>query len=99
MLKSIPTIVLSFADRISAMHDMGAKYPNATGHPDGEDEYMPVEECGNNLIMMLATHDALLASAETEKEITYAKSWLTSHYEIALQWSQCMTTLKQRPLS
>ena len=37
-----------------AMHDLGAHFPNATGHPDGNDEYMPVEECGNILIMGLA---------------------------------------------
>ena len=37
-----------------AMHDIGSSFPNATGHPDGRDEYMPVEECGNILIMGLA---------------------------------------------
>lgn len=37
-----------------AMHDLGAHFPNATGHPDGNDEYMPVEESGNILIMGLA---------------------------------------------
>lgn len=37
-----------------AMHDIGASFPNATGHPDGRDEYMPVEECGGILIMGLA---------------------------------------------
>ena len=37
-----------------AMHDIGSSFPNATGHPDGYDEYMPVEECGNILIMGLA---------------------------------------------
>lgn len=74
------------------MHDMGAKYPNGTGHPDGEDEYMPVEECGNNIIMMLATHDALIASAQSKKDLAYAKDWITSHYKIALQWTQCTAT-------
>lgn len=34
-----------------AIHDLGTHYPNATGHPDGNDEPMPVEECGNNIIM------------------------------------------------
>lgn len=37
-----------------AMHDLGTHFPNATGHPDGNDEYMPVEECGNILILGLA---------------------------------------------
>lgn len=42
-----------------AMHDLGAHFPNATGHPDGRDEYMPVEECGNILIMGLALANSL----------------------------------------
>jgi hypothetical protein len=42
-----------------AMHDLGFHFPNATGHPLGQDEYMPVEECGNILIMGLALANAL----------------------------------------
>ncbi|KAB8295753.1 hypothetical protein EYC80_008578 [Monilinia laxa] len=42
-----------------AMHDLGSSFPNATGHPDGRDEYMPVEECGNMLIMGLALVNSL----------------------------------------
>ncbi|TGJ84319.1 hypothetical protein E0Z10_g4452 [Xylaria hypoxylon] len=42
-----------------SMHDLGAHFPNATGHSDGRDEYMPVEECGNMLIMGLALANAL----------------------------------------
>jgi hypothetical protein len=42
-----------------SMHDLGAHFPNATGHNDGNDEYMPVEECGNMLIMGLALANAL----------------------------------------
>ncbi|KAI0909461.1 hypothetical protein F4823DRAFT_594604 [Ustulina deusta] len=42
-----------------SMHDLGAHFPNATGHRDGKDEYMPVEECGNMLIMGLALANAL----------------------------------------
>jgi hypothetical protein len=41
------------------MHDLGSSFPNATGHPDGRDEYMPVEECGNMLIMGLALANSL----------------------------------------
>ena len=33
---------------------MGAHYPRANGHNDGNDEPMPVEESGNMLIMSLA---------------------------------------------
>ncbi|RDW86339.1 putative glutaminase [Aspergillus mulundensis] len=43
-----------------AMHDLGTHFPNATGHPDGRDEYMPVEECGNILIMGLAIVNSML---------------------------------------
>jgi len=41
-----------------SMHDLGV-FPNATGHSDGNDEYMPVEECGNMLIMGLALVNTL----------------------------------------
>lgn len=42
-----------------AMHDIGTHFPNATGHPEGNDEYMPVEECGNIIIMGLALVNSL----------------------------------------
>lgn len=41
------------------LHDLGTHFPNMTGHPDGLDEYMPVEECGNILIMGLALINSL----------------------------------------
>ena len=47
-----------------SMHDLGSHFPNATGHPDGRDEYMPVEECGNMLIMGLALANALRYDTE-----------------------------------
>ncbi|KAH7914231.1 hypothetical protein BJ138DRAFT_452039 [Hygrophoropsis aurantiaca] len=37
-----------------AVHDLGASYPKAIGHNDGNDEPMPLEECGNMLIMTLS---------------------------------------------
>lgn len=36
-----------------AVHDLG-RFPRALGHDDGQDEEMPLEECGNMIIMMLA---------------------------------------------
>ena len=51
--------------RNSAMHDLGSHFPNATGHPDGNDEYMPVEECGNILIMGLALANTLRGNSST----------------------------------
>ncbi|KAK7032863.1 DUF1793-domain-containing protein [Favolaschia claudopus] len=36
-----------------AAHDLGREYPAAVGHNAGDDEKMPIEECGNMLVMML----------------------------------------------
>lgn len=47
-----------------SMHDLGAHFPNATGHGDGRDEYMPVEECGDMLIMGLALVNAFRYETE-----------------------------------
>ncbi|KAK7749859.1 hypothetical protein SLS53_000440 [Cytospora paraplurivora] len=41
-----------------SMHDLGYHFPNLTGHSDGNDEFMPLEECGNMLIMGLALVNA-----------------------------------------
>jgi len=49
-----------------AMHDLGTHFPNATGHPDGRDEYMPVEECGNIIIMGLAVVNSLRYQLKSE---------------------------------
>jgi Domain of unknown function (DUF4965) len=46
-----------------SMHDLGLHFPNETGHSDGRDEYMPVEECGNMLIMGLALFNSLKKSS------------------------------------
>lgn len=37
-----------------SMHDLGTHFPNATGHVEGDDEYMPVEESGNMILMTYA---------------------------------------------
>ena len=37
-----------------SMHDLGTHYPNATGHVEGNDEYMPVEESGDMILMTYA---------------------------------------------
>lgn len=34
-----------------AVHDIGSSYPSATGHNDGDAEQMPLEECGDVLIL------------------------------------------------
>ena len=45
------------------MHDLGFHFPNNTGHPYGKDEYMPVEECGDIIIMGLALANSLVHHA------------------------------------
>ena len=37
-----------------SMHDLGTHFPNATKHVEGNDEYMPVEESGNMILMTYA---------------------------------------------
>ncbi|KAJ5624405.1 hypothetical protein N7510_000714 [Penicillium lagena] len=59
-----------------SMHDMGSSYPNATGHPLGNDEKMPLEECGNMVIMSLAY-------AQKASDTSY----LTQHYDLLQQWT------------
>ncbi|CAN9278067.1 unnamed protein product [Alternaria alternata] len=61
----------------SAIHDLGTHYPNATGHPDGADEPMPLEECGNNVIMMLAY-----------VQLSGDSDYIKEHYPILKQWAQ-----------
>ncbi|OBT51683.1 hypothetical protein VE04_08350 [Pseudogymnoascus sp. 24MN13] len=41
-----------------SMHDIGT-FPIGNGYADGNDEYMPLEECGNMLIMGLALVNSL----------------------------------------
>ncbi|MCJ1315623.1 hypothetical protein MMC15_000943 [Xylographa vitiligo] len=57
-----------------AMHDIGTHFPNATGHPDGNDEYMPVEECGNILILGLA----LVNSLKYDTSASAGSIWATT---------------------
>ena len=59
-----------------SMHDMGSSYPNATGHSDGSDERMPLEECGDMLIMTLAYSQK---SGDTD--------YLNIHYNLLKKWT------------
>lgn len=58
------------------IHDIGARFPNATGHDDGEAEMQPLEECGNIIIMTLAY-------AQRKNDTEY----LNQHYTILRQWN------------
>ena len=51
-----------------SMHDLGTHFPNLTGHADGNDEYMPVEECGDMLIMGLALANSLSYSNDQDAQ-------------------------------
>ncbi|WP_322987260.1 glutaminase family protein [Phaeacidiphilus oryzae] len=62
-----------------AEHDLGSSYPNASGHNDGNEEDMPVEETANMLIMSAAYLKRTDAAS--------AKSFATTHYKILKQWA------------
>ncbi|ORX90922.1 hypothetical protein BCR34DRAFT_581616 [Clohesyomyces aquaticus] len=51
-----------------SMHDLGYHFPNLTGHADGRDEYMPVEECGDMLIMGLALVNSMSYNSDDEAQ-------------------------------
>ena len=59
------------------MHDLGTNFPNATGHVEGNDEYMPVEESGNMILMTYAYY-----------KFTGDSSYLQQHYAKMFQWAQ-----------
>lgn len=63
-----------------SMHDLGSNFPNATGHVEGNDEYMPVEESGNMILMSYAYY-----------KFSGDSAWLTSHYALLRQWARYLT--------
>ena len=88
-LRLLLTPLLAYAEtgkwpRKYAEHDLGSSYPNATGHNNGVEENMPVEESGNMLIMAAAYLRRVPASDAT----TFAKT----HYRILKQWADYLTT-------
>ncbi|KAF2101922.1 DUF1793-domain-containing protein [Rhizodiscina lignyota] len=52
-----------------AIHDIGSNYPNATGHDNGAEEDMPIEESGNILILSYAYQ---LATGDTSFTTKYS---------------------------
>ncbi|GLB33929.1 putative protein with domain of unknown function (DUF5127) [Lyophyllum shimeji] len=64
-----------------SVHDLGASYPNAIGHNDGNDEAMPVEESGNMLIMALSY-----------AQKTGDTSHLSQYTALLDQWTQFLIT-------
>ena len=72
---------------VYCVHDIGASYPNATGHNDGGGENMPIEESGNMLLMAAAYLNAT-DSAD-------AAAFALKNYKILKQWANYLisTTL------
>ena len=60
-----------------SMHDLGSNFPNATGHVEGNDEYMPVEESGNMILMSYAYY-----------KFSGDSAWLQERYYRMTQWAQ-----------
>ncbi|KAI1372110.1 DUF1793-domain-containing protein [Hypoxylon crocopeplum] len=58
-------------------HDIGAHFPLATGHVEGTDEYMPVENSGNSILMSYAYY-----------KFTGDFGWLSNHYALLRQFAQ-----------
>jgi len=65
--------------KVFAEHDIGSSYPNATGHNDGREEDMPVEESANMLIMTAA----YVRFGKKNDVAAYARA----HYKILKQWA------------
>ncbi|KAG6004962.1 hypothetical protein E4U21_000585 [Claviceps maximensis] len=61
-----------------AQHDLG-RFPRANGYPKGDDEAMPLEECGNMIIMMLAY-------AQRKHDDRY----LADNWDLLVKWAQYM---------
>ncbi|KAI1139322.1 DUF1793-domain-containing protein [Hypoxylon sp. FL0543] len=67
----------NFYPNTYSTHDIGAQFPLATGHVEGTDEYMPVENSGNFILMAYAYY-----------KFTGDSAWLTRHYELLAQFAQ-----------
>ncbi|KAK2596697.1 hypothetical protein QQS21_006212 [Conoideocrella luteorostrata] len=61
-----------------AQHDLG-RFPRANGYPKGDDEAMPLEECGNMIIMMLAY-------AQRKNDDKY----LADNWDLLVKWAGYM---------
>jgi len=60
-----------------SMHDIGGNFPNATGHVEGHDEYMPIEESGNLILMSYAYF-----------KFSGDSAWVARHYPMLTQFAQ-----------
>ena len=71
-----------------AEHDLGKAYPDAAGHDNGIEENMPVEECGNMLIM---------AAAYLKRQPATAAAFASAHYRILKRWADYLASALPDP--
>jgi hypothetical protein len=71
----------------SAIHDLGT-FPVAKGYPKGDDEAMPLEECGNMIIMTLA-----YAQKKGDQGVAYLKQ----HYKLLAKWAEWLIKFSKIP--
>ncbi|KAL7658020.1 hypothetical protein ACMYSQ_004161 [Aspergillus niger] len=73
------------------IHDMGKHYPNAIGHDNQKAEPMPIEECGNLMVLILAyvraTGDTEWAAQYTDLLRGYADYLVDNGVDITKQLS------------
>ncbi|OAA39424.1 glutaminase GtaA [Metarhizium rileyi] len=70
-----------------AQHDLG-RFPRAIGYPGGNDEHMPLEECGNMIIMMLAY-----------SQLKHDDKYLSDNWDLLVKWAQYMIKDAKIPAS
>ena len=69
-----------------SMHDLGTHFPNATGHVEGDDEYTPVEESGNMILMTYAYY-----------KFSSDAGFVQQHYAMLQQFAQYLVELSLTP--
>jgi Domain of unknown function (DUF4965)/Domain of unknown function (DUF5127)/Domain of unknown function (DUF1793)/Domain of unknown function (DUF4964) len=72
-----------------AEHDLGSHYPNASGHNDGVEEDMPIEESANMLIMTAALVRRMPAAEAT--------AFARAHYSILHKWTEYLVGITLDP--
>lgn len=65
-----------------SMHDIGFHYPNATGHDDGDEEDMPVEESANMLLMVADI------SLHPKADVGKSRDYIRKHFPIMSKWAE-----------
>ena len=76
-----------------SMHDLGSHFPNITGHADGRDEYMPVEECGDMLIMGLQLINSMTYNTDIEAQSIWSTVGEQTRYNTDSGKAFALTTL------